>query len=101
MRMVSYITLENILANDSLQECQEKVEFLIIKEAVSSRCYFIINCAWANYPGNPSRSTPLNASAFGVTLDSSVKSRPGQQTISTSPGRLQFSVIICYNKIKR
>ena len=47
------------------------------------------------------RSTPLNASAFGVTLDSSVKSRPGQQTISTSPGRLQFGVIICYNKIKR
>ena len=47
------------------------------------------------------RSTPLNASAFGVTLDSSVKSRPGQQTKSTSPGRLQFGVIICYNKIKR
>ena len=46
-------------------------------------------------------STPLNASAFGVTLDSSIKSRPGQQTKSTSPGRLQFGVIICYNKIKR
>ena len=48
-----------------------------------------------------SRSTPLNASAFGVTLDSSVKSRPAQQTKSTSPGRLQFGVIICYHKIKR
>ena len=47
------------------------------------------------------RSTPLNASAFGVTLDSSVKSRPAQQTKSTSPGRLQFGVIICYHKIKR
>ena len=47
------------------------------------------------------RSTPLNASAFGVTLDSSLKSRPGQQTKATSPGRLQFGVIICYNKIKR
>ena len=47
------------------------------------------------------RSTPLNASAFGVTLDSSVKSRPGQQTKSTFPGRLEFGVIICYNKIKR
>ena len=45
--------------------------------------------------------TPLNASAFGVTLDSSVKNRPGQQTKSTSPGRLQFGVIICYYKIKR
>ena len=53
-------------------------------------------------PYNPTkRSTPLNASAFGVTLDSSVKSRPGQQTKSTSPGRLQFGVIICYDKIKR
>ena len=50
---------------------------------------------------NDQRSTPLNASAFGVTLDSSVKSRPGQQTKSTSPGRLQFGVIICYSKIKR
>ena len=49
------------------------------------------------------RSTPLNASAFGVqvTLDSSVKIRAGQQTKSTSPGRLQFGVIIYYNKIKR
>ena len=48
-----------------------------------------------------SRSTPLNASAFSVTLDSSVKSRPAHQTKSTSPGRLQFGVTICYNKIKR
>ena len=47
------------------------------------------------------RSTPLNRSAFGVTLDSSVKSRPVQQTKSTSPGRLQFGMIICYDKIKR
>ena len=47
------------------------------------------------------RSTPLNTSAFGVTLDSSVKSRPALQTKSTSPGRLQFGVIICYDKIKR
>ena len=47
------------------------------------------------------RSTPLNTSAFGVILDSSVKSRPALQTKSTSPGRLQFGVIICYDKIKR
>ena len=48
-------------------------------------------------------STPLNLSAFGVTLDSSVKSSPKQQTKSASPGpvRLQFGMIICYNRIKR
>ena len=44
-------------------------------------------------------SAPLNPSTFGVTPDSSVKSRPAQQTKSTSPGRLQFGVIICYNRI--
>ena len=47
------------------------------------------------------KSWALNASAFGVTFDSSIKSRPGQRTKSTSPGRLQFGVTICYNKIKR
>ena len=68
---------------------QDRVQNFAI--GLGDRLYFKIN----------QRSTPLNASAFGVTLDSSVKSRPGQQTKSTSPGRLQFGVIICYNKIKR
>ena len=40
-------------------------------------------------------------STFDVTLVSSVKSRPGQQTKSMYPGKLQLGVIICYNKIKR
>ena len=63
----------------------------------------VVRVKWPSFPcsSHSCRSTPLNASAFGVTLDSSVKSRPGQQTISTSPGRLQFGVIICYNKLKR
>ena len=47
------------------------------------------------------RSTPLNKSVFGVILDSSVKSRPIQQTKLMSPGSLQYGVIICYNKINR
>ena len=37
MQKVSYIPLENILANDPCQECQKKVEFSIAEEAVSSR----------------------------------------------------------------
>ena len=37
MRMVSYIPKENILEDDPpCQECQEKVEFPIVEEAVSS-----------------------------------------------------------------
>ena len=36
MRKVSYIPLENILMTPC-QECQEKVEFSITEEAVSSR----------------------------------------------------------------
>ena len=39
------------------QECQEKVEFSIVEEAVGA-CfwwsYFSINCTWVNNPGNPS-----------------------------------------------
>ena len=34
MQKVSYIPLENILADDPCQECQKKVEFLIAEEAV-------------------------------------------------------------------
>ena len=43
----------------------------------------------------------VDRSTFGVTLDGSVRNRLGQQTDSTSPGRLQFGMNICYNKIKR
>ena len=62
------------------------------------RMYFFVFQRWSK--GQTIRSTPLNLSAFGVTLDSSVKSRPVQQTKWTSPGRLQLGVIICYNEIK-
>ena len=42
MQKVSYIPLENILADDPLPiECQKKVEFSIVEEAVRSR--FLIN----------------------------------------------------------
>ena len=41
MHKVSYIPLENILADDPCQECQKKLEFSIAEEAVSSR--FLIN----------------------------------------------------------
>ena len=41
MWKVSYIPLENILADDLCQECKEKVEFSIAEEADSSR--FLIN----------------------------------------------------------
>ena len=37
MQKVSYIPLENILANDPLPRMSKKVEFLIAEEAVSSR----------------------------------------------------------------
>ena len=65
------------------------------------RIYHALFLSGATRSAECYRSTPLNASAFGVTLHSSVKSRLGQQTKSTSPGRLQFGVIICYDKIKR
>ena len=41
MQKISYIPLENILADDSLPRMSRKVEFLIAEEAVRSR--FLIN----------------------------------------------------------
>ena len=41
MQKVSYIPLENILANDPLPRMSKKVDFLIVEEAVSSP--FLIN----------------------------------------------------------
>ena len=41
MQKVSWIPLENILANDPLPRMSKKVEFSIAEEAVSSR--FLIN----------------------------------------------------------
>ena len=54
MRMVSYIW-KIFWPMTPCQECQEEAEFSIIEEAVNIFwwSYFIINCTWANYPGNP------------------------------------------------
>ena len=41
MQKVSYIPLENILADDPLPRMSKKVEFSIVEEAVRSR--FLIN----------------------------------------------------------
>ena len=42
MQMVSYIPLENILADDPLPRMSKKVEFPIAEEAASSRFLIIL-----------------------------------------------------------
>ena len=42
MKMISYIPWENILVMTPRQECQEKVEFLIVEDAVSSCVFFLV-----------------------------------------------------------
>ena len=51
MHMVSYIPLENIFAADLLARMSKMS--LRLPVHLFWWNYFIINCAWVNYPGNP------------------------------------------------